>query len=132
MTDSPPETSVCRLHYARQRRELEIGFSDGLSASLTAEFLRVFSPSAEVRGHGPGQDVLQAGKSAVAITVVEPVGHYAVQLIFDDGHDSGLYSWSYLRDLVDRQEMLWGDYLGRLTEAGLGRDPDVQVLMFQP
>ena len=103
-----------------------------MSASLDAEFLRVFSPSAEVRGHGPGQEVLQAGKSAVTISAIEPVGHYAVQLVFDDGHDSGLYSWSYLRELIEARENLWQNYLERLARAGLSREPDVQVLMFQP
>jgi DUF971 family protein len=99
---------------------------------LSAEFLRVFSPSAEVRGHGPGQEVLQAGKAGVQITAINPVGHYAVQLVFDDGHDSGLYSWSYLHDLISRQTHLWRNYVARLDAAGLGRDADTQVLMFQP
>ena len=132
MTAAAGDPSVSRLHYARGRRQLDIEFSDGLSASLDAEFLRVFSPSAEVRGHGPGQEVLQAGKSAVTISAIEPVGHYAVQLVFDDGHDSGLYSWSYLRELIEARESLWQNYLARLARAGLSREPDVQVLMFQP
>ena len=132
MSSADGDPSVSRLHYARGRRQLDIEFSDGLSASLDAEFLRVFSPSAEVRGHGPGQEVLQAGKSAVTISAIEPVGHYAVQLVFDDGHDSGLYSWSYLRELIEARENLWQNYLERLASAGLSREPDVQVLMFQP
>ena len=94
------EPSVDRIHYSRNQRTLDLSFSDGLTGSLSAEFLRVFSPSAEVRGHGPGQEVLQAGKSDVQITAINSVGHYAIQLVFDDGHDSGLYSWSYLHDLT--------------------------------
>jgi DUF971 family protein len=116
----------------RNQRTLDLSFDDGLTGSLSAEFLRVFSPSAEVRGHGPGQEVLQAGKAGVQITAINPVGHYAVQLVFDDGHDSGLYSWSYLHDLISRQTHLWRNYVARLDAAGLGRDADTQVLMFQP
>ena len=123
---------VDRIHYARNQRTLDLSFDDGLTGSLSAEFLRVFSPSAEVRGHGPGQEVLQAGKAGVQITAINPVGHYAVQLVFDDGHDSGLYSWSYLHDLISRQTHLWRNYIARLDAAGLGRDADTQVLMFQP
>jgi DUF971 family protein len=132
MKPDDAEHTVDRIHYARNQRTLDLAFSDGLTGSLTAEFLRVFSPSAEVRGHGPGQEVLQTGKSGVQITAINPVGHYAVQLVFDDGHDSGLYSWSYLHDLVNRQPELWQDYNARLHAAGLGRDADTQVLMFQP
>jgi DUF971 family protein len=132
MKPDDAEHTVDRIHYARNQRTLDLVFSDGLTGSLTAEFLRVFSPSAEVRGHGPGQEVLQTGKSGVQITAINPVGHYAVQLVFDDGHDSGLYSWSYLHDLVNRQPELWQDYNARLHAAGLGRDADTQVLMFQP
>ena len=124
--------SVDRIHYSRNQRTLDLSFSDGLSGSLSAEFLRVFSPSAEVRGHGPGQEVLQTGKSDVQITAINPVGHYAIQLVFDDGHDSGLYSWSYLHDLTRRQPKLWREYTDRLQSAGLGRDADTQVLTFQP
>ena len=123
---------VDRIHYARNQRTLDLSFDDGLTGSLSAEFLRVFSPSAEVRGHGPGQEVLQTGKAGVQITAINPVGHYAVQLVFDDGHDSGLYSWSYLHDLISRQTHLWRNYVARLDAAGLGRDADTQVLMFQP
>ena len=126
------EHSVDRIHYARSQRTLDLTFSDGLTGSLTAEFLRVLSPSAEVRGHGPGQEVLQAGKSGVKITAINPVGHYAIQLVFDDGHDSGLYSWSYLYDLTCRRPELWRDYINRLHAAGIARDADTQVLMFQP
>ena len=132
MKPDDAEHTVDRIHYARNQRTLDLAFSDGLTGSLTAGFLGVFSPSAEVRGHGPGQEVLQTGKSGVQITAINPVGHYAVQLVFDDGHDSGLYSWSYLHDLVNRQPELWQDYNARLLAAGLGRDADTQGLMFQP
>ena len=132
MTPDELTHRVDRIHYARNQRTLDLSFDDGLTGSLSAEFLRVFSPSAEVRGHGPGQEVLQAGKAGVQITAINPVGHYAVQLVFDDGHDSGLYSWSYLHDLISRQTHLWRNYIARLDAAGLGRDADTQVLMFQP
>lgn len=88
---------------------------------LSAEYLRVYSPSAEVRGHGPGQEVLQTGKENVGIDQIEPVGHYAIKIYFDDGHDSGLYSWDYLYDLATHQDELWQDYLSRLAEAGYQR-----------
>ena len=132
MKPDDPAHRVDRIHYARNQRTLDLSFDDGLTGSLSAEFLRVFSPSAEVRGHGPGQEVLQAGKAGVQITAINPVGHYAVQLVFDDGHDSGLYSWSYLHDLISRQTHLWRNYVARLDAAGIGRDADTQVLMFQP
>lgn len=132
MTPADVEAHVSRIHYSSKRRELDIEFSDGVAAALTAEFLRVFSPSAEVRGHGPGQEVLQTGKSAVQIKAIQPVGHYAVQLVFDDGHDSGLYSWSYLRELTDKHAELWRSYLRRLAATGQSRDPDIQVLHFEP
>ena len=132
MKPDDPAHRVDRIHYARNQRTLDLSFDDGLTGSLSAEFLRVFSPSAEVRGHGPGQEVLQAGKAGVQITAINPVGHYAVQLVFDDGHDSGLYSWGYLHELLSRQPEMWRDYTTRLSAAGLGRDSDTQVLMFQP
>jgi DUF971 family protein len=123
---------VTHLHYSRGKRLLELDFADAATYQLSAEFLRVFSPSAEVRGHGPGQEVLQTGKSSVCIERVEPVGHYAVQIAFDDGHDSGLYSWRYLRDLAERQDHYWHQYLQQLSAAGKSRDPEVQVLHFDP
>ena len=101
---------------------LDIAFDDGRSFSLPAEYLRVFSPSAEVRGHGPGQEVLQTGKRAVGISAVEPVGVYAVKLVFSDGHDTGLYSWEYLHELGVKQDTNWKSYLARLGQAGKGRD----------
>lgn len=105
-----------KLH--RQSRVLEVGFDDGSHFEFPCEYLRVFSPSAEVRGHGPGQEVLQIGKESVSITAVEPVGNYAVKLVFDDGHDSGLYSWDVLYRLGVNQEHNWQDYLKRLELAG--------------
>lgn len=103
---------------------LEVAFSDGASFRLPAEFLRVHSPSAEVRGHGPGQEVLQVGKRQVAITHVEPVGSYAIKLVFSDGHDTGLFSWDYLHELGRNQDALWQQYLQRLKAAGAQRyDP---------
>ena len=115
-----PHPTALTLH--QSSRVLEIAFADGRSFRLPYEFLRVYSPSAEVRGHGPGQETLQVGKREVAITTVEPVGHYAIQPTFSDGHASGIYSWDYLFDLGDRQEELWQRYLDRLAEAGASRD----------
>ena len=120
------------LDYSRSQRILTLTFSDDVEFKLSAEFLRVFSPSAEVRGHGPGQEVLQTGKSSVGIAGIEPVGHYAVQISFDDGHDSGLYSWSYLRDLAEQQDRYWQSYLQQLEAAGKTREADIQVLHFNP
>ena len=112
----------------RKSRELELEYPGDERYSLSCEYLRVFSPSAEVMGHGPGQEVLQAGKMLVGITDIKPVGNYALQLVFDDGHDTGLYSWSYLYQLCTERETRWQDYLDRLSDAGANRDPDVQVL----
>jgi DUF971 family protein len=102
-------------------RVLEIRFEDGAHFELPCEYLRVFSPSAEVRGHGPGQEVLQVCKEDVKITAIEPVGNYAVKLVFDDGHDSGLYSWGILYELGANKESNWEGYLKRLAEAGYRR-----------
>lgn len=110
-----------RLH--RVSRILEVTFDDGQTFKLPCEYLRVFSPSAEVRGHGPGQETLQAGKQEVNINAIEPVGHYAVRLVFDDGHDTGLFTWATLHDLGVNQERYWQDYLNRLAQAGLARTP---------
>jgi len=98
-------------------RVLEVAFDDGARYLLPFEYLRVFSPSAEVKGHGPGQEVLVTGKQDVGIRAVEPVGQYAVKLVFDDGHDSGLYSWKYLRELGDRQLDNWAKYQARVQAA---------------
>jgi DUF971 family protein len=108
-------TDIC-LH--RASRILEVSFDDGARFRLPCEYLRVYSPSAEVRGHGPGQEVLQIGKEAVNITTIEPVGRYAVKLVFDDGHATGLYSWDILYELGVNQEANWQTYLDRLARAG--------------
>ncbi len=105
-----------RLH--QKSRLLEIKFDNGAHFTLPAEFLRVYSPSAEVRGHGPGQEVLQVGKEDVNIQAIEPVGQYAVKLVFTDGHDTGIYSWDYLYGLGENQIQLWQEYLARLEAAG--------------
>ena len=119
LTPSTPRPTDIRLHQVS--RKLEIVFDDGSSFQLPCEFLRVYSPSAEVRGHGPGQEVLQIGKEDVNIVGIEPVGQYALKLTFSDGHDTGLYSWDYLYDLGIRQDELWQSYLGRLAAAGQTR-----------
>jgi DUF971 family protein len=115
-----PAPTEITLHQKSQ--VLEIAFADGKRFELPSEFLRVHSPSAEVRGHGPGQEVLQAGKKDVKITAVEPVGQYAIQLRFSDGHDTGIYSWDLLYDFGERQATMWQQYLNRLKEAGVSRD----------
>ena len=112
-----PKPTNINLH--QKSRILEIEFDDGAAFKYTCEFLRVHSPSAEVRGHGPGEETLQVGKEGVNIKAIEPVGLYAVKLIFDDRHDSGLYSWEYLHDLGAHYEVKWQNYLGRLKEAGV-------------
>ena len=108
-----------KLHQAS--RLLEVAFEDGARFQLPCEYLRVFSPSAEVRGHGPGSGVLVTGKENVNITAIEPVGNYAVRLVFDDGHSTGLYSWNILYDLGRDRESQWQDYLRRLAEVGYQR-----------
>jgi DUF971 family protein len=102
-----------------QSRVLEVAFDNGARYELPFEYLRVYSPSAEVRGHGPGQETLQLGKHDVRITSVQPVGNYALQLVFDDGHDTGLYTWSYLEELGRDYEQKWARYLSRLQELGI-------------
>lgn len=124
MTISAPES----LNYKRSSRTLEVKFPGKPPAELSAELLRVLSPSAEVQGHGPGQEVLQTGKSAVEIRSIDAVGHYAVQISFDDGHSSGLYTWTYLAELLANKEALWGEYLQRLLDAGASRDPDTNIV----
>jgi DUF971 family protein len=109
-----------KLH--QKSRLMEIAFDNGKTFRLPYEFLRVYSPSAEVRGHGPGQEVLQAGKQAVEIRSLDPVGSYAVQPVFSDGHSTGIYSWEYLYDLGENQDKLWAEYLARLKAAGASRE----------
>jgi DUF971 family protein len=118
MSTAPVPTEI-RLH--RNSRVLEITYDDGRHYRLPCEYLRVHSPSAEVRGHGPGQEILLVGKEKVGIETVEPVGHYAVRLRFDDGHDSGLYTWEYLDGLARHMEENWNAYLDRLRDAGYQR-----------
>jgi DUF971 family protein len=120
LPDGGPAPTEIRLH--QKSRLMEIAFSDGKSFRLPYEFLRVHSPSAEVRGHGPGQEVLQVGKSNVEIRTLEPVGSYAVQPTFSDGHATGIYSWQYLHHLGENQERLWAEYLERLQQAGASRE----------
>jgi DUF971 family protein len=106
----------------QQSKVLELSYENGNSYRLPFEFLRVLSPSAEVRGHGPGQETLQTGKRDVGINELEPVGHYAIRPMFSDGHDSGLFSWEYLFFLCENQDALWNDYLDKLKQAGASRD----------
>jgi DUF971 family protein len=115
-----PTPTEIKLH--QKSRVLEITFADGKTFNLPCEFLRVHSPSAEVRGHGPGQEVLQVGKRDVAISQIEPVGTYAVQLFFSDGHDTGIYSWDLLYDYGVHQQEMWAHYLKRIEDAGASRD----------
>jgi DUF971 family protein len=115
MTDTPKPTEIS-LH--QKSRVLEIAFEDGAHFRLPYEFLRVHSPSAEVQGHGPGQGVLQVGKEDVTITSIDPVGNYAIQPHYDDGHDTGIYSWETLYNFGKNQETYWHDYLKKLEAAG--------------
>ncbi len=107
---------------------LTLGYADGSSHTLSGEYLRVHSPSAEVRGHGPGQEILQWGKKSVRIASLEKAGNYAVRISFDDGHDTGLYSWTYLYDLCVNRDKYWQAYVQKLHDAGRSRDPDVQIV----
>lgn len=122
--------STIKLH--RKSRVLEVSYADGARFELPCEYLRVFSPSAEVRGHGGGEPVLVPGKRNVNIEKVEPVGQYAVRLRFDDGHDTGLYSWDVLEDLGCNQAQYWARYLERLAQHGLSRDSEVTKLSALP
>ena len=126
---SPAPTSI-KLH--RQSRVLEVRYADGASVSLPCEYLRVFSPSAELQGHGLIEPMLIGGKREVNISAIEPVGQYAIRLRFDDGHDTGLYSWDVLQSLGEHQEKNWARYLQRLGEMGMSRDCDVTKLAALP
>ena len=121
MDTNTSQPTEIKLH--QKSRVMELVFSDGSRFELSYELLRVYSPSAEVRGHGPGQEVLQVGKSEVDISTLEPVGSYAVQPTFSDGHSTGLYSWEYLYWLGTNRDALWQQYLERLNEAGASREP---------
>jgi DUF971 family protein len=125
MTDAPIPTDI-QLH--TKSRTLELAYGDDANFTLSCEFLRVYSPSAEVKGHGPGQEVLQVGKINVGIKEIHPVGNYAVQFVFTDEHDSGIFSWKYLYELCQNQQTYWEDYLQRLKAANATRDPEVQVV----
>jgi len=118
----PQDVVPTEIKLHQKSRVMEIAFSDGHSFQLPYEFLRVHSPSAEVRGHGPGQEVLQVGKRAIEIRTLEPVGSYAVQPVFSDGHATGIYSWDYLYELGQNQDTLWSKYLEKLKQAGASRD----------
>lgn len=120
------------IRLRKQSRVLELEYDPGNTVELAWEFLRVYSPSAEVRGHSAEQAELQIGKRHVGIAELRPVGHYALQIVFDDGHDTGLYSWDYLHHLSEEREALWDTYLDKLRQAGASRDPDTQVLHFDP
>lgn len=114
---------VTELRYRSAERRLDVGFADGARFTLPAEYLRVESPSAEVQGHGPGQKTIVAGRRHVGIMRIEPVGHYAVRIAFDDLHDSGIFSWDYLRKLGEEQAERWAEYERALALKGLSRDP---------
>ena len=120
MERKPPRPTGITLH--QRSGMFDIAFDDGRSFAMPVEYLRVFSPSAEVRGHGPGQEVLQVGKRNVEVKAVEPVGMYAVKLVFSDGHDTGIYSWDYLYELGVKHDSNWKTYLARLQKAGASRD----------
>ena len=115
-------TTPTEIKLHQKSRELEVAFDDQRQFRLSCEFLRVYSPSAEVRGHGPGQEVLQVGKKNVEISAIEPVGTYAVKLVFSDGHDTGIYSWDYFYDLGARHDEYWNGYLARMQRAGASRE----------
>lgn len=125
LTAQTPQPTEITVHEAS--RVLEVGFSDGQAFRIPFELMRVYSPSAEVQGHGPGQEVLQTGKREVGLVSLAPVGNYAVQPTFSDGHDSGIYSWDYLYWLGAEQSELWKKYEERLAEAGVDRDAPMAV-----
>ncbi|MDZ4252864.1 MAG: DUF971 domain-containing protein [Sulfuritalea sp.] len=120
MNESTPQITEITLH--KKSRLLEVSFADGKTFQLHCEFLRVYSPSAEVAGHGPGQEVLQVGKRNVEIAEIAPVGNYAISLTFSDGHDTGIYAWERLYHFGLHQDEMWQSYLARLADAGASRD----------
>ena len=124
MTVSTRRPTALTVH--QQSKQLEVAFDDGASFRIPFELMRVYSPSAEVQGHGPGQEILQTGKREVEVTALEPIGNYAVLPRFSDGHDTGIFSWDYLYFLGSQQESLWGQYEARLQAAGVSRDAPMQ------
>ena len=116
----PPPTEI---KYHKRSRELEVVFADGMTGRLSAEYLRVHSPSAEVKGHSAGEGILVTGKEQVGIARIDPVGRYAVKLVFDDGHDTGLYTWGVLYELLSDHDAKWARYLERLAQSGKSRSP---------
>ena len=117
-----PSRHVTALELHTASRTLDVSFDDGSACTLPFELLRVYSPSAEVRGHGPGQETLRTGKRHVELTAIEPVGNYGLRPIFSDGHETGIYTWDYLHWMGKNRESLWEDYLQRLEKAGFTRD----------
>ena len=126
--NEPTEIWPTELRARPGGTHLAVTFENGESYEMSAEYLRVYSPSAEVRGHGPGQETLQVGKENVRIENIEPIGHYAIKLVFDDGHDSGLYSWEELYRLGQDQDRLWAAYLARLEQAGHKRKTPLNIV----
>ena len=122
LTPDTPQPTNITVH--ARSRQLEVAFADGKTFLLPFELMRVYSPSAEVKGHGAGQEVLQTGKRLVDIVDLAPVGHYAIQPRFSDGHDSGIFAWDYLYELAENYEGLWAEYLAQLEAAGASRDPE--------
>lgn len=127
MSDAPTD-----LRLRRQSRVLEITWADGTCHVLSLELLRVYSPSAEVRGHGSGDRILQTGKKHVNVSAVDPVGNYAIKLTFDDGHDTGIYTWEYLRELGEQREARWASYLAEVEAANASRLPPIQLGQWTP
>lgn len=125
---SKPAPTPISIELHQRSKTLELKYPNSESITLSCEYLRVHSPSAEVKGHGPGQEVLQVGKINVGIDTIKPVGNYGLQLFFSDGHDTGIYSWQYLYELGQNQAAYWQAYLDRLEAAGAHRDPDIQIV----
>jgi len=125
LTAHTPQPTSITVH--QQSRVLEVGFADGAQFRIPFELMRVYSPSAEVQGHGPGQEVLQTGKREVGLTALEPIGNYAVQPSFSDGHDTGIFSWDYLYFLGSQEADLWRKYEERLAQAGVSRDAPMRA-----
>ena len=120
------------ITYHKTAKTLELSYADNVAMTLPAELLRVYSPSAEVRGHSESERVLQTGKKHVGITAIEPVGNYAIRIVFDDGHDTGIYSWAFLRDLAQNQESFWQRYMSELDEKNASRLPAIPVGSWTP